>query len=179
MVPAFPLSYRDRAYWIYMSYRKLTKGKPSDISVSVIMMTNGNILIRHLSLTKETWDGSWKHENWKGRTLNDKFNSEATLLSFIWGLCITDPIPGRDKRSERVSHVCTLYTVLSSLIFLLWSGMEAGSCVLFSPVHWHIESQIPENQLCGGSGIALLCTLYLHHILIFCAIKSVFFHRVS
>ena len=162
-----------------MSYRKLTKGKPSDISVSVIMMTNGNILIRHLSLTKETWDGSWKHENWKGRTLIDKFNSEATLLSFIWGLCITDPIPGRDKRSERVSHVCTLYTVLSSLIFLLWSGMEAGSCVLFSPVHWHIESQIPENQLCGGSGIALLCTLYLHHILIFCAIKGVFFHRVS
>lgn len=38
----------------YMSCRKLTKGKPSDISVSVIMMTNGNILIRHLSLIKET-----------------------------------------------------------------------------------------------------------------------------
>lgn len=61
------------------------------------------------------------------RTLNDIFNSEATFLSFIWELRIADSIPDRDKRSERVSHVRTLYCLPLYFCF----GLEWKLAVVF------------------------------------------------
>ena len=49
------------------------------------------------------------------------------ILTFIWGLRIADPIPDRDKRSERVLHVSTLYCLPLYFCF----GLEWKLAVVF------------------------------------------------
>lgn len=60
------------------------------------------------------------------------------LFCHLFGDYVLQPPYLAETKGQNGYHIfvhCTLYTVLSSLIFLLWSGMGAGSCVLFAPVH--------------------------------------------
>ena len=88
-------------------------------------------------------------------------NHSADLLPSAWWLCITDTVPGRNKRKEPVSYVRALRFILLSVLFLFWARMAVGIFVLFPSMHRHSESQIPENQLYLGSGTALLYAAYL------------------